>query len=107
VARTDNKAKAKRENAEIYWGDQTGMRNDSQHEHGYGPKVKTPVVRLNANRSPNSAETCWRYWKTGTIPAQPSSPVNYRWNNGITLSVIQLLRMPFWTASYITPTKSF
>lgn len=45
------KAKAKRENAEIYWGDETGMRNDSQHERGYAPKGKTPVVRLNANRS--------------------------------------------------------
>ncbi|MEZ5517399.1 MAG: transposase [Gammaproteobacteria bacterium] len=39
------------ENAEIYWGDETGMRNDSQHERGYAPKGKTPVVRLNANRS--------------------------------------------------------
>ena len=38
-------------NAEIYWGDETGMRNDSQHERGYAPKGKTPVVRLNANRT--------------------------------------------------------
>lgn len=44
-------AKAKREKAEIYWGDETGMRNDSQHERGYAPKGKTPVVRLNANRT--------------------------------------------------------
>jgi hypothetical protein len=29
------KARAKKENAEIYWGDETGMRNDSQHERGY------------------------------------------------------------------------
>ena len=45
------KARAKRENAEIYWGDETGMRNDSQHERGYAPKGKTPVIRLNANRT--------------------------------------------------------
>jgi transposase len=45
------KAKAKQENAEIYWGDETGMRNDSQHERGYAPKGKTPVIRLNANRT--------------------------------------------------------
>ena len=45
------KAQAKRENAEIYWGDETGMRNDSQHERGYAPKGKTPVVKLNANRT--------------------------------------------------------
>ena len=45
------KQRAKQENAEIYWGDETGMRNDSQHERGYAPKGKTPVVRLNANRT--------------------------------------------------------
>jgi transposase len=45
------KAQANREDAEIYWGDETGMRNDSQHERGYAPKGKTPVVRLNANRT--------------------------------------------------------
>jgi hypothetical protein len=43
-------AKAKAENAEIYWGDETSLRNDSQHERGYAPKGKTPVVRLNAKR---------------------------------------------------------
>ncbi len=45
------KMRAKKENAEIYWGDETGMRNDSQHERGYAPKGKTPVVRLNAKRT--------------------------------------------------------
>ena len=44
------KAQAKRENAEIYWGDETGLRNDCHHERGYAPKGKTPVVRINANR---------------------------------------------------------
>ncbi len=44
------KARAKQQGAEIYWGDETGIRNDSQHERGYAPKGKTPVVRLNANR---------------------------------------------------------
>lgn len=45
------KSKAKEENAEIYWGDETGVRSDSQHERGYAPKGKTPVIRLNAKRS--------------------------------------------------------
>jgi len=45
------KSRARAENAEIYWGDETGMRNDSQHERGYAPKGKTPFVRLNANRT--------------------------------------------------------
>lgn len=43
-------AKAKAEGVEIYWGDETGLRNDSQHERGYAPKGKTPVIRLNAKR---------------------------------------------------------
>ncbi len=43
-------AKAKAEKAEIYWGDETGLRNDCQHERGYAPKGKTPVIRLNAKR---------------------------------------------------------
>lgn len=45
------KSQAKLEKAEIYWGDETGMRNDSQHERGYALRGKTPVVRLNANRT--------------------------------------------------------
>ena len=47
----DIKARAKAEKAEIYWGDETGMRNDSQHERGYAPKGKTPIIRLNAKRA--------------------------------------------------------
>lgn len=43
-------AQAKRENAEIDWDDETGLRNDSQNERGYVPKGKTPTIRLNANR---------------------------------------------------------
>ena len=41
---------AKAEKAEIYWGDETGLRNDCQRERGYAPKGKTPVIRLNAKR---------------------------------------------------------
>lgn len=41
---------AKAEKAEIYWGDETGMRNNCHHERGYALRGKTPVVRLNANR---------------------------------------------------------
>ena len=43
-------ARAKAENAEIHWGDETGLRNDCQHTRGYAPKGKTPVIRLNARR---------------------------------------------------------
>lgn len=43
-------AKAKAEDAEIYWGDETGLRTDSQYGRGYAPKGKTPVLKLNAKR---------------------------------------------------------
>ncbi len=41
---------AKKDNAKIYWGDETGIRNDCQHSRGYAPKGKTPVVEINAKR---------------------------------------------------------
>jgi len=44
------KARASLENAEIYWGDETGARNDCNHSRGYAPKGKTPVVEINAKR---------------------------------------------------------
>lgn len=43
-------AQAKREGAEIYWGDETGLRSDCQHERGYAPKGRTPLIRLAAKR---------------------------------------------------------
>lgn len=44
-------ARAQAEKAEIYWGDETGLRSDCQHGRGYAPKGKTPIVRLNAKRA--------------------------------------------------------
>lgn len=43
--------RAKQEQAEIHWGDETGMRNDSQHGRSYAPKGHTPVIRLSAKRA--------------------------------------------------------
>ena len=43
--------RAKREDAEIHWGDETGVRSDCQHGRGYSPKGKTPVIRLSAKRA--------------------------------------------------------
>jgi len=43
-------ARAKREGAEIHWGDETGLRSDSQHGRSYAPKGKTPAIRLSAKR---------------------------------------------------------
>ncbi len=43
--------RAKQEQAEIHWGDETGMRNDSQHGRSYAPRGQTPVIRLSAKRA--------------------------------------------------------
>ena len=44
-------AKAKNENGEIFWGDETGIENTEYQARGFSPKGKTPVVRLNAKKS--------------------------------------------------------
>lgn len=43
--------RAKKEGAEIHWGDETGVRGDCQHGRGYAPKGKTPVIRLSVRRA--------------------------------------------------------
>jgi transposase len=43
------KARAKAENAEIYWGDEVGVQNKCNQQVGYAPKGKTPVVRLSSD----------------------------------------------------------
>ena len=40
--------KAKKEDAEIQWGDETGLCNDSYHGGSYSPRGKTPAIRLSA-----------------------------------------------------------
>ena len=44
-------ARAKKEKAEIHWGDETGIQNDAYHARGFAPKGKTPVVRINVSKS--------------------------------------------------------
>lgn len=44
-------ARAKQEQAEIHWGDETGMRNDSQQGRSYALRGHTPVIRLSAQRA--------------------------------------------------------
>lgn len=44
------KQRAGEEKAEIYWGDETGIRNDCQHSRGYAPRGHTPIVDINARR---------------------------------------------------------
>lgn len=44
------KERAKEEGAEIHWGDETGVRNNSQHGRSYAPKGKTPVKQSMSKR---------------------------------------------------------
>ena len=44
------KKQAKQEGAEIHWGDETGMRNESQYGRSYAPKGKTPIREKLAKR---------------------------------------------------------
>ena len=40
------KKQAKKEQAEIHWGDETGLCNDSYHGRSYAPRGETPEIRL-------------------------------------------------------------
>ena len=42
---------AKKEKAEIYWGDETGVQNEPNRIRGYGPKGRTPVLKVTAKRA--------------------------------------------------------
>ena len=58
-------AKAKKENAEIYWGDKTGINNQEYYIRGFAPKGQTPVVpsfskveKINMISAINNKGTC-------------------------------------------------
>lgn len=44
------RAQALREKAEIYWGDETGMRSDHSAGRSYGRRGQTPVIRSSGKR---------------------------------------------------------
>jgi transposase len=44
------KKRAKKENAEIYWEDETGLRSDHQVGRSYSPAGETPVIRATGKR---------------------------------------------------------
>lgn len=44
-------ARAKKEKAEIYWGDETGLQVDGYRVRGFAPRGTKPVLRLNAQKS--------------------------------------------------------
>jgi transposase len=42
--------RAKREGAELCWGDETGVRSDASRHRGYAPRGRTPIIRISARR---------------------------------------------------------
>lgn len=44
------KERAKKERAEIQWGDETGVRNTNQHGRSYAPKGRTPIKKHMSKR---------------------------------------------------------
>ena len=42
--------KAKKENAEIHWVDETGLSSHSNSLRGYAPRGETPIMRMKAKR---------------------------------------------------------
>ena len=44
------KAKAALENAEIYWGDETGVQNECNYVRGYAPKGQTPEAKVSSDK---------------------------------------------------------
>jgi len=42
--------RAKAENAEIYWGDETGVCNTANYERGFSPKGQPPVLKVETKR---------------------------------------------------------
>lgn len=42
--------RAQQEDAEIAWGDESGLRSDAQVGQGYAPNKHTPEIRLNTQR---------------------------------------------------------
>ena len=43
--------KAKKEEAEIYWGDETGLQTTAYVARGFAPRGKKPVIRMNAKKA--------------------------------------------------------
>lgn len=44
-------AQAKKEKAEIYWGDETGLQTTAHQARGFAPKGKKPVLRISAKKN--------------------------------------------------------
>jgi transposase len=44
-------AKARKEKAEIYWGDETGIQNDANRERGYSPKGTPPTLLVDVKKA--------------------------------------------------------
>jgi transposase len=62
------KARAKKEKAEIYWSDETGLLNDSQHERGYAPKGKNTCGEAKREAGIDEHDFCGYQPGEGAVP---------------------------------------
>ena len=44
------KTQAKADDAEIFWGDETGVQNETNYIKGYAPKGETPILKIDTNK---------------------------------------------------------
>jgi len=44
------KNKAKSDNGEIFWGDETGVQNETNYVKGYAPKGETPILKVDTSK---------------------------------------------------------
>ncbi len=51
TAYPDIAARARKEGAEIHWGDETGLRSDDVRGRSFAPVGETPVIRINSKRA--------------------------------------------------------
>ena len=43
--------RAGEEDAQIYWGDETGIQNTAEYQRGYAPKGQTPLIRVESKKA--------------------------------------------------------
>ena|GEM_PF-5335095 len=61
---------AREENAEIWWLDETGVRNTSNYVKGYAPKGETPTVRVASAHIGVKSETKYALHQMNTCIAK-------------------------------------
>ena len=72
---------AKEEGAEIFWGDETAIQNESNYARGYAPKGKTPVLKVQTVKMHinmiSAFPTCYAMYNSKNMDSEKSSFLTY------------------------------